>query len=235
MYLPCEKQGEAKHRFVLGSYKMHQKLIEAFPDVLFEGCSGGGGRFDAGILYYCPQIWTSDNTDPVCRLAIQKGTSLAYPLSTISAHVSDSLWNKLESVPDYNFRFNVALGGVLGYEMNITRLSSENETIIKEQIKQYGKFAPLLLHGTAYRLDGLGQDEYGFVCVAKDKSEFLLVYQNLSGAARKRIPIVGIESRAVYKDGQGNLYRGEKLLKEGLEISATSGAYSYLHCFCERE
>ena len=235
LYLPCEKQGEAKHRFVLGSYKMHQKLIEAFPDVLFEGCSGGGGRFDAGILYYCPQIWTSDNTDPVCRLAIQKGTSLAYPLSTISAHVSDSLWNKLESVPDYNFRFNVALGGVLGYEMNITRLSSENETIIKEQIKQYGNFAPLLLHGTAYRLDGLGQDEYGFVCVAKDKSEFLLVYQNLSGAARKRIPIVGIESRAVYKDGQGNLYRGEKLLKEGLEISATSGAYSYLHCFCERE
>ena len=233
--LPGEKQGEAKHRFVLGSYKMHKKLTEAFPDVLFEGCSGGGGRFDAGILFYCPQIWTSDNTDPVCRLAIQKGTSMAYPLSTISAHVSDSLWNKLESVPDYNFRFNVALGGVLGYEMNITRLSSENEKIIKEQIQQYDRFAPLLLSGTAYRLDGLGKDEYGFVCVAKDKSEFLLVYQNLSGSVRKRIPIVGIENRSLYKDDKGNTYRGEQLLKEGVEISTTSGAYSYLHCFCERE
>ena len=193
------------------------------------------GRFDAGILFYCPQIWTSDNTDPVCRLAIQKGTSMAYPLSTISAHVSDSLWNKLESVPDYNFRFNVALGGVLGYEMNITRLSSENEKIIKAQIQQYDKFAPLLLNGTAYRLDGLGKDEYGFICVSKDKSEFLLVYQNLSGAVRKRIPIVGIENRSLYKDDKGNTYRAEKLLKEGVEISTTSGAYSYLHCFCERE
>ena len=233
--LPKEKQGEAKHRFVLGSYKMHQKLTDAFPDVLFEGCSGGGGRFDAGILFYCPQIWTSDNTDPVCRLAIQKGTSLAYPLSTISAHVSDSLWNKLESVPDYNFRFNVALGGVLGYEMNITRLSSENEKIIQDQIAQYDRLHPLILSGTAYRLEGLSKDEYGFVCVAKDKSEFLLVYQNLSGSARKHLPIVGIESRAVYKDDKGNHYRGEKLLKEGVEIQTTSGTYSYLHCFCEQE
>ena len=233
--LPKERQGEAKHRFTLGSYKMHKKLTEAFPNVLFEGCSGGGGRFDAGILFYCPQIWTSDNTDPVCRLAIQKGTSLAYPLSTISAHVSDSLWNKLESVPDYNFRFNVALGGVLGYEMNITRLSSENERKIQEQIQLYNKLAPLLLSGDAYRLDGLESNEYGFVCVAKDKSEFLLVYQNLNGAERKRVPIVGVETRSVYKDDQGNTYRGEKLLKEGVEIVTTAGAYSYLHCFCERQ
>ena len=70
-----EKEGEVKHRFMLGSYKLHKKLTQAFPNVLFEGCSGGGGRFDAGILFYCPQIWTSDNTDPVCRLNIQKGTA----------------------------------------------------------------------------------------------------------------------------------------------------------------
>lgn len=233
--LPKEKQCEAKHRFTLGCYKMHEKLTKAFPDVLFEGCSGGGGRFDAGILFYCPQIWTSDNTDPVCRLAIQKGTALAYPLSTISAHVSDSLWNKLESVPDYNFRFNVALGGVLGYEMNITRLSNENEEKIKAQIKQYEQFASLILSGDTYRLEGLDKDEYGFVCVAKDKSEFLLVYQNLNGSERKYLPIVGVENRSVYKDDKGNIYRGEKLLKEGVGISTTAGAYSYLHCFCEKQ
>ena len=233
--LPKERQGEAKHRFTLGSYKMHKKLTEAFPNVLFEGCSGGGGRFDAGILFYCPQIWTSDNTDPVCRLAIQKGTSMAYPLSTISAHVSDSLWNKFESTPDYSFRFNVALGGVLGYEMNITRLSYENEKKIAEQIKQYEKFAPLILNGDVYRLDALERDEYGFVCVAKDKSEFLLVYQNLNGSSRKRVPIVSIDNRSIYKDDKGNIYRGEKLLKEGIEIVTTSSAYSYLHCFCEKQ
>ncbi|MBE5753267.1 MAG: alpha-galactosidase [Clostridiales bacterium] len=233
--LPKERQGEAKHRFTLGSYKMHKKLTEAFPNVLFEGCSGGGGRFDAGILFYCPQIWTSDNTDPVCRLAIQKGTSMAYPLSTISAHVSDSLWNKLESTPDYNFRFNVALGGVLGYEMNITRLSCDNEKKVTEQIKQYEKFAPLILSGDVYRLDNLEDGEYGFVCVAKDKSEFLLVYQNLNGSTKKRVPIVSIDNRSIYKDDKGNIYRGEKLLKEGIEIVTTSGTYSYLHCFCEKK
>ena len=119
--------------------------------------------------------------------------------------------------------------------MNITRLSNENEKKIKDQIKQYEKVAPLILSGDAYRLDGLSDAEYGFVCVAKDKSEFLFVYQNLNGAEHKRIPIVGIDNRAVYKDGNGNYYRGEKLLKDGVEIVATSGAYSYLHCFCERE
>jgi alpha-galactosidase len=229
--LPKDKQGEVKHRFMLGSYKLHKKLTQAFPNVLFEGCSGGGGRFDAGILFYCPQIWTSDNTDPVCRLNIQKGTAMAYPLSAISAHVSDSLFNKLESVPDYNFRFNVVLGGVLGYEMNVTRLSKENEKKIQEQIVQYEKIAPLILTGDSYRLEGLDNGEYGFVCVAKDKSEFLLVYQNLNGTERKKVRLVGLDGRMIYKDESGKTYCGENLLQEGMEISKRAGMYSYLHCF----
>ncbi len=227
--LPVERQGEAKHRFVLGSYKMHKKLTEAFPNVLFEGCSGGGGRFDAGILFYCPQIWTSDNTDPVHRLSIQKGTSLAYPVSAISAHVSDSLFNKLEVSPDYNFRFNVALGGVLGYEMNITRLSLENEEKIKEQIEKYRKLQPLLLKGDYYRLDGLDADEYGFVCVSKDKSEFLVVYQSVGNSKRKRVCVCGLDGRMLYKDEKGNSYLGEKLTKDGVSIERSSNAYSYFY------
>ena len=234
LQLPKERQCEAKHRFTLGSYKLHKKLAEAFPDVLFEGCSGGGGRFDAGILFYCPQIWTSDNTDPVSRLAIQKGTALAYPLSAISAHVSDTLTNKLEKVPDYDFRFNVALGGVLGYEMNITRLSQTNEKKVQRQIQQYDKLAPIILEGDCYRLDGLKDGEYGFVCVAKDKGSFLLVYQNLNGTERKSVRLVGLNERLLYKDQSGNVYRGEKLLREGMEITTTAGAYFYLHCFCEK-
>lgn len=227
--LPKERQGEAKHRFVLGSYKLHKKLTEAFDGVLFEGCSGGGGRFDLGILFYCPQIWTSDNTDPVDRLEIQKGTSLAYPLSAISAHVSDSLFNKLESVPDYNFRFNVALGGVLGYEMNITRLSAENEGKIKNQILTYEKIHNLILQGDYYRLAGLKNMEYGFTVIAKDKTEFLLVYQNLNGTERKKIPVFGLEKKAVYQTADGKVYRGEELEKDGLELPSVSSPYAYAY------
>ena len=231
--LPSSKQCEAKHRFVLGTYKMHKKLTEAFPNVLFEGCSGGGGRFDCGILFYCPQIWTSDNTDPVARMEIQKGTALAYPVSTVSAHVSDSLYNTLETSPDYDFRFNVALGGILGYEMNITRLSEENEEKIKRQIAQYEKWQPLLLKGDQYRLDDLGQGEYGFVCIAKDKCEFLLVYQNVSGVSRKKLRIFGLEKNAVYTDEKGNCYRGEILEKDGIEVQTSNSAYCYLYCYGE--
>ncbi len=227
--LPKERQGEAKHRFVLGSYKMHKKLTETFDGVLFEGCSGGGGRFDLGILFYCPQIWTSDNTDPVDRLKIQKGTAFAYPLSTISAHVSDSLFNKLESAPDYNFRFNVALGGVLGYEMNVTRLSAENKEKIKGQISTYEKIHHLILQGDYYRLAGLGKSEYGFTVVAKDKSEFILVYQNLNGVERKKIPLFGLEKKAVYQTSDGKVYRGEELEKEGLELPNFHHAYAYAY------
>lgn len=229
LFLSNERQGEAKHRFVLGSYKMHKKLTEAFPEVLFEGCSGGGGRFDAGILFYCPQIWTSDDTDPVHRLSIQKGTSLAYPISTISAHVSDSLFNKFEGSPDYNFRFNVALGGVLGYELNITRLSSENEKKIKEQVEINRKLQPLLLKGDYYRLDGLGDGEYGFVCVSKNKLEFLLVYQCIGNAERKRIRVIGLDNRVMYRDEKGDFHLGEKLAKEGVEIKRSNNTYSYFY------
>lgn len=227
--LPKERQGEARHRFVLGSYKLHKKLTEAFKDVMFEGCSGGGGRFDLGILFYCPQIWTSDNTDPVNRLNIQKGTSLAYPLSTISSHVSDSLFNKLEGTPDYNFRFNVALGGVLGYEMNITRLSAENEGKIKNQILTYEKIHNLILQGDYYRLAGLKNMEYGFTVIAKDKTEFLLVYQNLNGTERKKIPVFGLEKKAVYQTADGKVYRGEELEKDGLELPSVSSPYAYAY------
>ena len=229
LFLPTERQGEAKHRFVLGSYKMHKKLTEAFPDVLFEGCSGGGGRFDAGILFYCPQIWTSDNTDPVCRLSIQKGTSLAYPISAISAHISDSLFNKFEGDPDYDFRFNVALGGVLGYELNITRLSLENEKKIQEQVEKTRKLQQLLLRGDFYRLDGLDEGEYGFVCVSKDKSEFLLVYQSIVNVERKKICVVGLDNRIMYKDESGNFHLGEKLAKEGVAIKSSNNTYSYFY------
>ncbi len=231
--LPPEKQCEVKHRFVLGTYKMHKLLTQAFPNVLFEGCSGGGGRFDAGILFYCPQIWASDNTDPVARMEIQKGTAFAYPISSISAHVSNSLSNKLETSPDYDFRFNVALGGMLGYEMNITRLLGENEEKIKRQVAQYEKCYALLLTGDQYRLEVDG-GEYAFVCVAKDKSEFLLVYQDIQNNVRKQLPLVGLDENAAYVCENGNTYGGKTLREVGISVPATKLPYGYFSCYGKR-
>lgn len=227
LFLPAKRQCEVKHRFTLGCYKMHEKLTKAFPDVLFEGCSGGGGRFDAGILFYCPQIWTSDNTDPVGRLPIQKGTSLAYPLSSISAHVSDSLWNKLEDAPDYGLRFNVALGGVVGYEMNISCLSEENEDRFRKQIAFSKKVQPLILAGDLYRLDGLNNGEYGLIVVAKDKSEFLALYQNVGMAKRKLLSVCGLLEDGVYVDESGRTFSGKSAMTDGLELSDMATPYKY--------
>lgn len=227
LFLPMERQSEAKHRFVLGSYKMHKKLTEAFPDVLFEGCSGGGGRFDAGLLFYCPQIWTSDNTDPVSRLAIQKGTSLAYPISSISAHISDTLCNNVENIADYDFRFNVSLGGVLGYELNILKLSKENEERVKAQVEKNRKLQPLLLAGDYYRFDGFEQGEFGFACIAKDKSEFIVVYQNLNKTANKTITVNGLDEKTLYKNEKGDVYTGEKIHRQGIELELIDGLYAF--------
>ena len=200
LFLDKEQQCEAKHRFVLGCYKMHQMLTDAFPDVIFEGCSGGGGRFDCGILFYCPQIWTSDNTDPVARLAIQQGTSLAYPLSTMSAHVADRLKNTFETEPDYDFRFNVALGGVLGYEMNITRFNPQQINQVREQIDKYRDLDDLILKGDMYYLENLDENEYGFYVVSKDKSKFYLEYFSLDAIEEKTVNMFGLKEKSVYTD-----------------------------------
>ena len=183
--LSKEEQCEAKHRFVLGTYRMHKLLTEAFPDVLFEGCAGGGGRFDAGILFYFPQIWTSDNTDPLARLIIQKGTMMAYPISTMSAHVSHTLLNLIEETPNYDFRFCVSAGGILGYELDVTKLSQEKIDEIRRQIKAYRKIEKLILHANAYLMEDLSEGEYGFYLISEDEKEYYLQFyssnKDLSG------------------------------------------------------
>lgn len=226
--LPPERQCEAKHRFVLGSYKMHAALIKAFPDVLFEGCCGGGGRFDCGILFYCPQIWTSDNTDPVARIDIQKGTAFAYPLSTISAHVSNSKFNTLESERDYAFRFNVAALGTLGYEMDITKLSVENRQIIKEQIQTYKRIQPLILSGDCYRLNDNSAGEYGVCIVSKDKKRFVAIYVNDGTSKRERMYLQGLQTDAWYRDEKGREYSGKTAMGLGIEIDNFNKAQYFL-------
>lgn len=228
--LPAKKQCEAAHRFVLGSYRLHEKLTKAFPDTLFEGCSGGGGRFDAGILYYCPQIWTSDNTDPVCRLDIQYGTSLAYPLSTLGSHVSSRKFNALETAPDYEFRFCVTLGGVTGYELEITKFTPEEDELVKAQVAKARALQPLLLTGDLYRCDGLYKGEYASAVVAADKGEVLFTYASVGAKRHTRVRVDGVLDGATYVDENGRKYTGEELKTQGVVTDATdAGKYAYAY------
>ena len=228
--LPAEQQCEAKHRFVLGSYKMHKMLTEAFPDVLFEGCCGGGGRFDAGILFYCPQIWTSDNTDPVARLDIQKGTAFAYPLSAISAHVSNSQRNTLEKECDYEFRFNVAAQGVLGYEMDITRLTEKQKAEISAHVEAYRALQPLLLNGDCYRIEGLSDGEYGVNVVSKDGTEFVLFYQSVNAVKPqyKNVIVKGLCEEYTYEDERGCVYFGKEAMYSGIALDLGEKRFALL-------
>lgn len=149
--LAPERQGEVSHRYMMGLYRCMKTLTERFPKILFEGCASGGNRFDLGILSYFPQIWASDDTDALCRAEIQTGYSYAYPLSTISAHVSACPNHQTLRVTPIETRFNVAAFGVLGYECNFCELHKEDLDAIKDQIALYKKWRPVLQYGSFYR------------------------------------------------------------------------------------
>ena len=152
LLLKNKQQGEVSHRYVMNLYRLIDKLTKQHPDILFEACSGGGGRFDAGMLYYMPQIWTSDNSDAVARLKIQYGTSLVYPPSTMGAHVSAVPNHQNGRITPLMTRANVAMSGVFGYELDPTLLTIEEKVQIEEQIKFYKKYRNLLLYCNFTRL-----------------------------------------------------------------------------------
>ncbi len=150
-YLEADRQGELSHRYVLGLYRIMKTLTERFPHILFEGCSAGGNRFDLGILSYFPQIWASDDTDAMCRLAIQTGYSYGYPMSTVTAHVSDCPNHQTLRTTPLESRFNVAAFGVLGYECNLCDMKKEELAAIKAQIELYKEWRDTLQWGDFYR------------------------------------------------------------------------------------
>lgn len=178
--LPPERQREVPHRYILGLYEVLERLTAEFPQVLFESCSGGGGRFDPGMLFYMPQVWTSDNTDAVERLAIQHGTSLVYPLSTMGAHVSAVPNHQVGRVTPVETRGHVALfGGGFGYELDLHQLTDAERAEIREQVAMVKELRPLVRDGEFHRLvspfagDG---GETAWMVVAPDRREALLLY-----------------------------------------------------------
>ena len=152
MELDVQRQGEFAHRYVLGLYRVLETLTSKFPHILFEGCSGGGGRFDAGMLYYTPQIWCSDNTDAIARLSIQYGTSFGYPVSAMGSHVSAVPNHQTRRNTPFSTRGCVAMAGTFGYELDITKLSEEEKEQVRRQVRIFKEYYDLIQHGEYYRL-----------------------------------------------------------------------------------
>ena len=177
LLLDPEMQGEVSHRYILGLYEFMEKLTQAYPHILFESCSGGGGRYDAGMLYYMPQTWTSDNTDPIARLKIQYSTSLVYPISTMGAHVSAIPNHQTGRETSLDIRGNVAMSGVLGYELDLTTLSEEEKVLIVKQVDFYKEHRQLLQFGDFVRLKSpYEENEVAWMFVSKDKKEAIVFY-----------------------------------------------------------
>ena len=174
--LPPERQGEVFHRYILGVYALLDRLTSRFPYVLFEGCAGGGGRFDAGMLAYVPQIWCSDNTDAIERLSIQYGTSFGYPVSSMGAHVSACPNHQTGRTVPLGTRGVVAMSGTFGYELDLNKLSRKETSLVKRQIARYQSYADLIRTGDYYRLTNPAQADFwhGWQFAAPDASEALM-------------------------------------------------------------
>ena len=240
-YLDKDSQQELFHRYVLGLYQMQERLITEFPELLLENCSGGGARFDPGMLYYSPQIWCSDDTDAVERLEIQEGTALIYPLSAMGAHVSDCPNHSVGRVTPFETRGHVALAGTFGYELDITKIPEEDRKQIKGQTEMYYKYHDLVREGDYYRIASFSENgHYDCYLVAdKEKSEALMTYVQVRGVPNSRsrkIKLQGLDAKAYYAlEGTDEVYSGELLMKGGFLIKGFWGdAVSRLYHFVRK-
>ena len=229
--LPADRQGEFFHRYVLGVYDLQERLITEFPHLLLENCSGGGARFDAGMLYYSPQIWCSDDTDAIERLTIQEGTALIYPLSAMGAHVSDCPNHTVGRETPFETRGYVALAGTFGYELDITRIPEKDRAMIPEQIQMYHKYNDLVRTGDYYRIASYSKNRYYdcYMVVAKDKTEALVTYVQVMGRPNshsRRILLKGLCPEKTYRiEGEGRTYRGSTLMNAGILVENLWGDY----------
>jgi alpha-galactosidase len=227
-----QNQGKILYEYVLGVYDFIERLITKFPDLLIEGCSGGGGRFDAGMLYYTPQIWCSDNTDAIERIKIQYGTSFGYPLSTVGAHVSAVPNHQTGRITDINTRGVVAMAGTFGYELDLNIISGEDKENVRQQIKDCTKYWELTHEGLYYRLTNptVNNEYAAWETVAKDKSEALLSIVTLASHCNEPVNYVklkGLDEAAVYKDEEsGKEYSGAMLMYGGVPIPIVAGEYN---------
>ncbi|MCG4532938.1 alpha-galactosidase [Mediterraneibacter faecis] len=234
------EQGRVLHDYVLGLYDFLERLVQRYPNLLIEGCSGGGGRFDAGMMYYTPQIWCSDNTDAIDRLRIQYGTSFGYPVSVVGSHVSAVPNHQTGRKTPLHTRGVVAMSGTFGYELNLMKLSEEEKQEIREQIAEYKSYAPIIQNGLYYRLSDPTTEEicaWEFVHTdEKEQSKVLLniVMQVIHGNMTVNyVKLQGLEETAVYREEKsGKRYTGAALMYGGMPLPIEPGEYqAYQYCF----
>ena len=230
--LPARCQGEVYHRYVLGVYDLLERLHRDYPYILIEGCCGGGGRFDGGMLYYTPQIWCSDDTDAVDRLRIQYGTSFCYPVCTMGAHVSAVPNEQNGRITPLKTRGITALSGAFGYEMDLGKCTTEEKMEIRRQVESYKTYYVLLHDGDYYRLSSPFQDSIytAWEHVSADRREALVsvVYDHngsvpLFGTLRFK----GLDPTYQYQINKtGSFYSGEVLMRAGYPLPQMQGDYS---------
>ena len=219
--LPADQQLEFSHRSILGVYDLYDRLTKAFPDVLFESCASGGGRFDLGMMYYAPQAWCSDDTDAVERIKIQDGTSYGYTPSMWGAHVSAVPNDQVGRLTSIDMRAKVAYFGAFGYELDVTELSDEEQATIKQQVAFYKQYRKLFQFGTFYRLEtpDTSDNVYGWETVSPDKQTAIgMRYQILNGAnpAYIRYYFKGLDPERRYTVNDGSeVFSGAELMNAG--------------------
>ena len=224
--LPSDRQKEMPHRYMLGLYDTMERVISSHPDVLFEGCSGGGGRFDPGMLYYMPQIWTSDDTDAVERLFIQYGTSYAYPISAMGAHVSASPNHQTGRTTSLKMRGDVAMSGNFGYELDLMKFTDEEKEEVKRQVEQYKELRTFIQSGDMYRLKSPFKSENNdgndtaWMFVSEDGNDIFAAYFRIScivNGGIYRMKFTALDPDAKYQIiGEDKLYYGDELMNIGL-------------------
>ena len=235
---PTLSQGAIRHKYVLGLYEVMEDMLTRHPDLLLEGCSGGGGRFDAGMLYYAPQIWCSDNTDAIERLRIHYGTSFGYPMSSVSAHVSVCPNHQNGRITPFKTRGICAMQGSFGYELDLSKLSEEDKAEARRQITVYNENWELFQSGSYYRLNSPmeNHDYTAWSYVSKDqrKASLSVIYTDLHGNPKPvRVKLKGLKKDASY-DVDGTVYTGTALMRGGLLIPKPSCNYdSYMVCIHE--
>ncbi len=231
--------GNLTYDYVLGVYDFMERLTSRYPDLLLEGCSGGGGRFDAGMLYYSPQIWCSDNTDAINRTRIQYGTSFFYPVSAVGAHVSAVPNHQTGRVTNLNTRGVTAMAGTFGYELNPALLSEEEKQTIREQIQTYKKYERLINEGTYWRLSNPFEDEVSaWMSVSREQDRALVSVVRLVSEANSTtvyIRLRGLKPDAVYlEENSGKQYFGAALMAAGIPLPAFTHEYeAYQFSFVE--
>ena len=238
--LPPERQGEAAYRYMLGLYSLLDRLTRDFPQVLFEGCAGGGGRFDAGMLCYCPQIWCSDDTDAIHRIKIQYGTSFGYPPCAMGSHISASPNHQTGRSTLLSTRAVVAMAGTFGYELDLQKLTADEKEMVKAQIVRYKQLQPLLLEGRCERLTDAVTDTYftAWQFTAPDRSRAAVSVVVIDPQANPwpiHIRLRGLDPQALYHESlTERVYTGAALCHAGLTLPIMQGDYPAVQIMIER-